>query len=320
MKILFIGQIRNAPLENSSPGAINSVAASRGHQIVERISENPDVVICYNWNSQSNAVLRSARTLEIPAILVKSEPSIVTPEHMSAKIDALFSRVVDLGRPYSSPVIKYPQVWNLDFFDNPKKRLDRVVSISANKFSFVPGELYSLRARSYSEFDSVDVFGPGWDRRVFRNVLKLAKELEIAVVGGCRRLNLDCLKTLNVRPHNALGRAENKLETLSRYKVSLVIENSAEYMSEKLLDSIFAGTIPVYVGPPVEAFEIPEGLVISADANISSIRAALLQATHIRHQDWHNLARKWLTTPGVRESWEAGRAMTTVLEVAESEI
>lgn len=72
------------------------------------------------------------------------------------------------------------------------------------------------------------MFGPGWNRKCFHNALKLAKKLEVAVVGGCRRLTLDRLKNLNAKPHNYLGLSYKKLETLSQYKVSLVIENSAD--------------------------------------------------------------------------------------------
>jgi hypothetical protein len=54
MKIFFIGQINIAPLASEPPETVNPVAVSRGHQIVEGISEKPDLVICYNWSRQSN--------------------------------------------------------------------------------------------------------------------------------------------------------------------------------------------------------------------------------------------------------------------------
>lgn len=320
MKILFVGQINSKSMESSSPRAITSIAMLRGHSIASDIAENPDLVICYNWTRQARRDLSSAKRLHIPTVLVKSEPSIVTPQHDNPKVLNSFRKVIELGRPNSVPVIKYPQLWNVDFFDNTITRVEKAVAISSNKFSLVPGELYSLRAQSYSRFNEVDVFGPGWDRRRSRNLLKLAKELQIAIAGGSRKISLECVKSARAAPKNYLGLAENKLETLSRYKVSLVIENSAEYMSEKLIDSILAGTIPVYVGPSLQVFGIPDGLVVSVNADIDSIQSGIRRAMSMDHDDWRNLAKTWLATPTLPDSWDASTVMHSVIEVAELEL
>jgi len=49
--------------------------------------------------------------------------------------------------------------------------------MSANKFSFTKGALHSLRAKAYAEIQWLDLFGSGWSRSLFVNLLKLAKEL-----------------------------------------------------------------------------------------------------------------------------------------------
>lgn len=60
--------------------------------------------------------------------------------------------------------------------------------------------------------------------------------------------------------------------------------------------------------------------MISASPNIDSVQLTLQKVSRVDYRDWHDLARSWLTTPGVKESWEALSAMATVLEAAESEV
>ena len=50
---------------------------------------------------------------------------------------------------------------------------------------------------------------------------------------------------------NNIGkRVKDKIKFLSNYKFSIAMENSEGqgYVSEKILDSFFAGTIPIYYG------------------------------------------------------------------------
>ena len=316
LKVLFIGRNASQGLKGSDDTSIHSVAILAGHSVARDLSEKPDIVICVDWCKSLGRQLRMARNQGIPSVLVKNEPSIVIPAHGKSRVDSKFDSVLEVGRPFGKIVIRWPQTWNTNYFDNPK-RLDRTVAMSANKFSFIKGELYSLRAKAYAEIHSVVLFGSGWNRPLFFDFLKLAKELQVAVLAAPRKLTSSCAGNLRIRPCNFLGPAEDKLEALSRYKVSLVIENSTEFMSEKLIDSILAGTIPVYVGPPVEIFGIPKELVVSAEPNILSIQAALAKAHGMSHKEWHMRAKKWIMEPGVKESWGSQHVIRLILETAE---
>ena len=316
MKILFTGQSVVPFPMIPKRSTLQRLALDSNHVIVQKLADRPDIVICMDWKRSSGRLISQAKSLGVPMMLVKGEPSIVILEHLDSAIDSMFNKVIELGRPNTEPLVKYPINWNLDFFDNIE-RLDRVVAVSANKFSFVSGEMYSLRAEAYSKLDYLDLFGVGWERSFRQNVLKLAKELQIAVLASPRKLTSSCIGNLRIRPCNFLGPAEDKLETLSRYKVSLVIENSAEFMSEKLIDSILAGTIPVYVGPQVEIFGIPKELVVSAEPNILSIQAALAKAHGMPYKEWHIRAKKWILEPGVKESWASKHVIRLILETAE---
>jgi hypothetical protein len=98
-------------------------------------------------------------------------------------------------------------------------------------------------------------------------------------------LTLSCIGSLWVSLLGPHGPAEDKLKALSHYKVSLVIENSAEFVSEKLSESIRAGTVPFYIGPPVEIFGTPKELVATAEPNIIGIQAALVEAHGMLYKD-----------------------------------
>ena len=49
---------------------------------------------------------------------------------------------------------------------------------------------------------------------------------------------------------NIHGKVRNKIKFLSKYKFSIAMENSRGdgYLSEKIVDSFRAGTIPIYYG------------------------------------------------------------------------
>ena len=74
----------------------------------------------------------------MPTVLIKNEPSIVTPAHGNPKVDSKFSKVIEVGQPNFRPIVKWRQTWNARYFDNDE-RLNRTVAMSANKFSFIKG-------------------------------------------------------------------------------------------------------------------------------------------------------------------------------------
>jgi len=62
------------------------------------------------------------------------------------------------------------------------------------------------------------------------------------------------------------GPAASKYQTLSRYRFSLCFENMSMkgYLTEKLFDCLYAGTVPIYLGAPDIADLVPEAAYIDA--------------------------------------------------------
>lgn len=148
--------------------------------------------------------------------------------------------------------------WNDDFLENPKfirycmpmethettykiipfKEKKFLTNISFNKYSNYKNELYKERRKSIEYFDrnypdDFDLYGPRWNRPITRMQLmfpRLAKKFS-----------------------TYKGHSKDKIDTLSHYKFNICYENISDangYITEKIFDSLKAGTVPVYWGAP----------------------------------------------------------------------
>lgn len=91
-----------------------------------------------------------------------------------------------------------------------------------------------------------------------------------------------------------------KLEVLSKYKFSIVIENTifAGYLTEKIFDCFFAGVIPVYLGDPMILQKIPKECFIDM-RNFSSLESLynfLTSITEDQANDYLKSAKDFLNS------------------------
>jgi glycosyltransferase involved in cell wall biosynthesis len=110
---------------------------------------------------------------------------------------------------------------------------------------WMASDLYPQRLRAIAHFSArpgFHMYGYGWG-----GVL----EDEERLVSGC----LDAVYQ---------GETPDKVATLSGYRFALCFENTRfpGYVTEKIFDSFFAGTIPVYYGAPDIADFVPEGTFV----------------------------------------------------------
>lgn len=138
----------------------------------------------------------------------------------------------------------------VDFWSR-EERMSRIVMINGNhKPSSREGELYSTRIEALaalSVFGRVDLYGRGWERWWSRNSMwmpywKHRKMLMSIYKGACK----------------------SKYEVLSQYSFALCFENMAmeAYITEKIFDCLYAGTIPLYLGAKNIGDLIPEDAFI----------------------------------------------------------
>lgn len=131
------------------------------------------------------------------------------------------------------------------------ERMGRIVVINGNHIPRkVPNELYSKRIEamaSLAKFGVVDLYGRGWAKWWSR-----------------ASMWLPYWKHRNTLMSIYKGACESKYEVLSQYKFSLCIENMAMkgYVTEKIFDCLYAGTIPLYLGASDIQDLIPEDIYV----------------------------------------------------------
>lgn len=190
-------------------------------------------------------------------------------------------------QPYADVL---PQFWN------NKNRINKLVVVAGNHN---PGryspEFYSERIKAIaalSERGGIDLFGRGWDRWWSRQSMwwpywRYRSHLVSCYQGSC----------------------ESKWEVLSRYRFSLCFENMpmAGYITEKIFDCFYAGTVPVYLGAPdVDAFIPTEAFVDMR--RFSTYQEMFDYILSISDQQWHGMreaARDFLRTRGATEYYDS---------------
>ena len=118
------------------------------------------------------------------------------------------------------------------WFDRPRE-VSIKRELASKRYAPIGADLYLERLRVAAHFAGradFDVYGQGWQRRH----LAVPRRLHEAVLRAYR------------------GPVAEKLATLEQYRFSLCLENSVfeGYVSEKIFDCFFSGTIPIYLGAP----------------------------------------------------------------------
>ena len=276
--------------------------------------ENADLLVCIDVKRSEISKLRKYLESKV-SILIRQEPRIVCPSNYDDKIISYFDNVLDLGRPsnFSNQFLHWPQFWPIKCFTDSPRYEGKVILVSGNKISFIKGELYSLRRQCIRYIPSIAHYGTRWDIS-FMEKLKEILVVSLDTLKAGILPNYGSLKSFFEVYQNWLGSPLDKIECISRYKYSLVIENSADYLSEKLFDAFFGGTIPIYVGPSLDVYGIPSNLVIQCSPDFESVKEGISKAYKINYDSWREDVQKFLELPKTRSTWEAHVVHGRILE------
>lgn len=204
----------------------------------------------------------SART----AAFVIMEPPVVAPDLYSAlpRLTAVFDRVYVYntnGDGYSLDGVDasklhklyYPTPYNdiLNPYWENSGRKKRVVVINGSHNPHARSrEQYSLRIQAMAELSKigiVDLYGKGWNRWWSRSAFWLPYWKNFRALMSIYR-----------------GECASKFEVLQNYEFCLCFENMSMdgYITEKIFDCLYAGTIPLYMGAPNILEYIPEDVFV----------------------------------------------------------
>jgi hypothetical protein len=253
-------------------------------------------------NSESIVTLKNSSAFKV---LVRQEPKLVLPKNYDEDLVIRFDHIIDIGKSREdlSQNINWPQ--DLSYhFDAVNSKKTKFVLINSNLLSLKDGENYSLRRKVVAEIQTLDLYGFRWNNSCFDKLLTFAKELK-KYLPKIYLVKLNGLKCYFRTFDNFLGEVENKREVMSLYKYSLVIENSCDYVSEKLFDSFLSGCLPVYVGSDLSKYDIPESLYIQAEPNLEDIKSKMIYAQGVNHAEWSIRLRSWLAEESTYKNWSS---------------
>lgn len=305
IKISVVGLYKDSRVSPYTNLTYTDILRNSGFTICE-INQSPEMIICIDYLDSISFDFSAAPTSR--KVLIRNEPEVVLPSSYSQRVCKNFDEIITLGTSMNFP---WPQTFpDKVFAESEKDRVpNRQVFINSNKFSFVAGELYSLRLEVISQIESVDTFGKDWDKSKLWKVKKCLVHLKRAIMVNCD-LTFNTLKFFWRKPLNLQGSPIDKLEIYRGYKVAIVIENSAEYLSEKLFDAFFGGCIPVYVGPSVELFGVPRDLVVQVGPTLNEVKRGISIAETLDYDLWKLRLETWITKEEVRNTWLADRVYT----------
>jgi hypothetical protein len=284
-----------------------------------RLTDNPhdaDIFLALDFNPEEQEILKLRRTHAKLSILFRNEPQCVWPTNFGSHIDELFHETLNFGRiSYEYKQVEHwPQFWPTQDFDFEKKtiRKNKIVMVNANKMSFHKSEQYSLRRKCMKRILDVETFGSSWDMSRKARLRALLIDLRRTLRGrSAPKLSALRYWFANWPPIEA---PVDKNKVLSGYQFSLVIENSLDYMTEKLFDVFFAGCIPIYAGPEVSLFGIPKNLVVQVNLTVDSICTGIETARSIDYEPYLENLEEWLNSKDAKEAHEGNNVLNRAIE------
>lgn len=218
--------------------------------------ENFDAVVFLDHPTLLNPLFRRlAREKRVPLHLVLFESPAVRPDNWMRCNHAAFDKIF---------------TWNPDWVDDRKyirfhlpnklpgyspytpNTADRFCClIASQKYTWAREELYSERLRAIRWFErhhpsEFDLYGQRWDRYYLPGVLSLANPALARLYERFPRL------PRRTDFPSARGAVTSKRAVLQRYRFCICYENASYpgYLTEKMLDAMFAGSVPIYQGDP----------------------------------------------------------------------
>jgi alpha(1,3/1,4) fucosyltransferase len=242
--------------------------------------------------------------LQSKKVLIRQEPKMVLPQIYTSKKLSKFDLIMNVGKPKNkeSKNINWPQRINPPISSLNERNLSKVVLINSNLLSLNIEEMYSLRREVCFNYDHIDLYGYGWNSDLKSMLRIVVIELRKYVMKP-QHIKLRGMKYYFRKQKNYKGSVEDKILTMEKYQISLVIENTLNYVSEKLFDSFSAGCVPVYVGPDLIKYEIPNNLYVQAQPNKESIFNAIEKAQKIDYAVWFKELEKWITSDDCKDNW-----------------
>lgn len=261
-------------------------------------------------------------------ILFVQEPFVVIPSNYKSRIRMHYGLTLSLSpfkADYWFPWPQYP--WGGDVnIDNSLSQIPReytAVLINSNKVSLLSGSLYGFRRKIVKYLGNqhfpLILCGPNWDRKPIHTFIENIKSFAYAILNFRLPVISEFATTLKFPSSTTvMGVIPNKTEIMRQSVFALVIENQNNYVSEKLFDALFAGCVPIYVGPKLEDFGIPSDIAIQLPPKSHQIYKALVGLSDSEIETIRENGRRWIALESTRNTWSAEFAYKPIVEQVNS--
>ncbi|WP_332700999.1 glycosyltransferase family 10 domain-containing protein [Devosia sp.] len=248
--------------------ALQGITVRTADYLLDCAGESPASVDYYSLGVIDNvSALRQRRGVTLKTFVI-FEPPVVDPKPYAAlpELTAGFEQIYlhnTIGDGYSLAGVDQSRLRKL-YWPQPNQdvlkpywsrtdRQNRIVVINGNHIpTTFNKELYSRRIEAMAALartGSVDLYGRGWHKWWSRASMWMPYWRH-------RRTLMSIYK----------GPCASKYEVMSQYKYSLCFENMAMsgYITEKIFDCFYSGTIPIYLGASDIADLVPPEAYIDA--------------------------------------------------------
>ena len=340
-------KIRNTAMPNALSSEVCPPLSNRlielGYYLVED-SVSADVLICINHDPMVYKAFCDAGGKPANTFLIRLEPFAVFPAQYKIEIEALYGKVFTPGglRQVDDNQLQWPYYFNQNPLKPEKhspdleslligaskagtfefeKWIQRPITISliaSNKVSPTSRNNYKIRRQLASSMpaETLQIYGDLWDSNLMPKLAHRAKVAFSTLKSGNGLNLLEIYGGLHKKFPGSVGKVNDKHEIIRKSKFSLVVENDDNYVSEKLIDALIGGSIPVYIGGDVTQIGIPAQLIQS---NLKKEEAILHFIKTFSDEDANQKLRAiqaWLLSNSFLNSWSGNKVFTEIADLA----
>lgn len=227
-------------------------------------------------------------------VLIQVEPPAVLPNLYTERAKRKFHQIITMSpwraerlgeQAYCFQPVDRPTVT----FNPSTVRSKSIAIINDHKFSAAKSARYSTRRLLISKLEKsdfeLDLYGPNWNmKRALEFRKRMAAVSKFITAGRFPSIKEAFGQTFKTYS-SYRGVAGSKLLVLSQYKFALVIENDIDSLTEKLFDAIFAGTIPLYLGPKLESYTDLHNFCIRLPDDVDLAFNAIQKNFNLEHHE-----------------------------------
>jgi hypothetical protein len=301
--------------------------------------EKADIIYAFDHPRLFSKTLFAFKSSKAMKVLLRFEPPAVNPILYSKNTLRHYGRVLSIGGTkhlgVSEQVIRWPyfshpnpakpkqgeilesKSISLSSFDGKKNRRLKLSMIVSNKVAWSKPSNYTLRRNLFLRAADygLNCYGMGWQTsRLSRMATNL--HLYLFFLSQGKFVNpLHMAENLFFPKQKSIPAIVNKFDVLTNSDFHLVIENSSTYVSEKLLDALVAGAVPIYIGPDLKPYGIPANCVITPKNDIGEVIKTLQNLEDFNLEALRAQISEFINSDKGLGAWDPSRVAQSIIGV-----